>query len=72
MSVDGRYALDRVTGADLVAEATRWPLSPDHARTVVEETAAGLRTAVEGSDPTPELADLVHRRTTELLDSLPQ
>ena len=72
MSVNGRLALDLVTGADLVTEAASWSLSVRRARAVVEETADRLRHALAQADPTPELAALVQRRAAEILASMPR
>jgi hypothetical protein len=67
MSVGGRYALDAITFADLVAEARSWRHDPKRAGRVVTETAAAMLDAAR--EPDSAVASHVAERTERLLAS---
>jgi hypothetical protein len=69
MSVGGRYALDAITFADLVAEARSWRHDPKRAGRVVTETAAAMLDAAREPDSDSAVASHVAERTERLLAS---
>lgn len=76
MDVNGTTRMSQIAGADLVAEAQSWPLSPKRARRAVETTLIQLGQALKDIDRGlhPGVAaaawDRVETRAAELLRSL--
>jgi hypothetical protein len=65
--VNGRFRLPAITLADVVAEATGWPLDADAAEEAARVTIEAVADATE-TIATPELATHVRARAHQLLD----
>lgn len=76
MDVNGKTRMPEMTGADLITEASHWPLSARRARRAVEGTLARLRDALRDLDRdrhpgvTPQAWAHIGGRTRQLLDTL--
>jgi serine/threonine-protein kinase HipA len=71
MSVNGRWELDEITGADLVQEAAGWRHEPRRATRVLRETATGVLDAARGLASDSAIATHVNERAKRLLASTP-
>jgi serine/threonine-protein kinase HipA len=67
MDVNGRREMTTLTGADLLAEATAWPLPERRAWRVVHETLTALESAIQDIDR--DLHPGVHERAWSVVES---
>ncbi|MEO5838814.1 MAG: HipA domain-containing protein [Acidimicrobiales bacterium] len=69
MLVNGRTTLADVTLDDLVAEGVSWSLDPTAARDAATETIEAVLSTIADIDASPELVELIRRRSEELSHS---